>query len=193
MFLSKFHPAGWDQKILIGIYSGGLWETIFGNIIKQECIPAECVPSASVVISPAMHAPCHTYPPPCACPLPCMPPMHAPLWCMPPCDACPLSRIPPPPMPLATLSPHLVDRILDTCLWKHYLSATTVADGNNQHIYLKNNNGQFYCLLGRAELRWNFPSLLSDAPDIYKFPGVHKGKAHPKVNLTSNLCWWWYL
>ena len=25
----------------------------------------------------------------------------------------------------------MLDRILDTCLWKHYLSATTVADGNN--------------------------------------------------------------
>ena len=27
----------------------------------------------------------------------------------------------------------LVDRILDTCLWKHYLSATSFADGNNKY------------------------------------------------------------
>ena len=27
-------------------------------------------------------------------------------------------------------TPHTVDRILDTHLWKHYLSTTTVADGN---------------------------------------------------------------
>ena len=27
-----------------------------------------------------------------------------------------------------------VDRILDTCLWKHYLSATTVADGNKNEF-----------------------------------------------------------
>ena len=116
---------------------------------------------------PAMHAL-----PPCML-LPCMPPTHA------PCHTCPPSHMPPSPMPLATHAHPLVDRILDTRLWKHYLSATTVADGNNQHIYLKNNNGQFYCLLGRAELRWNFPSLLSDSPDIYKFPGVRKGKTHP--------------
>ena len=27
-----------------------------------------------------------------------------------------------------------VDRILDTCFLKHYLSATTIADGNNENI-----------------------------------------------------------
>ena len=32
-------------------------------------------------------------------------------------------------------TPHLVDRILDTRLWKHYLSATTVADGKNSEKF----------------------------------------------------------
>ena len=29
-------------------------------------------------------------------------------------------------------APPLMDRILDTRLWKHYLSAATAADGNNR-------------------------------------------------------------
>ena len=34
-------------------------------------------------------------------------------------------------------TPHMppVDRILDTCLWNHYLSATVVADGKNYKDY----------------------------------------------------------
>ena len=30
-----------------------------------------------------------------------------------------------------TSPPHPLDRILDTCLWKHYLPSTTVAGGKN--------------------------------------------------------------
>ena len=69
--------------------------------------------------------PCHTCPPithiPAThAPLPCMPPAtHAP-----PCHACPppamhtpLPHTPPSPLP---------DRILDTCLWKYYLAATSL-------------------------------------------------------------------
>ena len=41
---------------------------------NQECIPVGCVLSATLAVSPAMHAPTPT--------------MHAPLPCMPPCHAC---------------------------------------------------------------------------------------------------------
>ena len=91
---------------------------------------------------PAMYTPCHTHPchacPHChTCPLATHTPYHAhPLPCMPPamhvpCYACPLSYMPP-----ATHAPHhacapchacpLVDRILDTHLWKYYLDATSL-------------------------------------------------------------------
>ena len=40
-----------------------------------------------------------------------------------------------PPRPVhAGIYPPPVDKILDTRLWKHYLSATTVTDGNYQHV-----------------------------------------------------------
>ena len=84
---------------------------IDGNFLGQECIPVECVPSAAVAISLAMHAPampapCHAHPSCHTCPLPCMPPYHAcphqaqPLPCMPPAmhalgHACPLTCMPP--------------------------------------------------------------------------------------------------
>ena len=63
---------------------------------------------APAIHAPTMHAPCHTHPPA----------MHAPH------HAHPLPCTPPP-----------VDRIFDTRLWKHYLSATTVADDNNTFIW----------------------------------------------------------
>ena len=72
----------------------------------QECIPVECLTSAAVAVSPAMHAPCHGCPllamhATChACPLPCMPTCHTcPLPCMPPCHTCPLPHMPLPHMP----------------------------------------------------------------------------------------------
>ena len=116
---------------------------------KQECIPEGCVPSAAVAVSPTMHVPppcpptthtcCHTYPPLCmplchAHPPPPPHTMHAPhhtclhLPCMPTAMHTPLPHMPPPTMHATPP----VDKILDTCLWKHYLSATTVADGNKQ-------------------------------------------------------------
>ena len=79
--------------------------------------------------SPAIHIPCHTHP--ChACPpaTNALPTMHAPchththaLPCIPPCHT----------------HPFPLDRILGTRLWKHYLSATTVEDGNQFRESLK--------------------------------------------------------
>ena len=49
-----------------------------------------------------------------------------------------------------------VDRILDARLWKHYLSATTVADGNNQNTardkgaYLLISEKRFYGIASNA-------------------------------------------
>ena len=79
---------------------------------------------------PATHAPCHTWPLPCMCPpLPHMPPspcmtpfaMHTPF----------ATHAPPSPCtpPLSTCMRPCGQN--DRGLWKHYLSATTVADGNN--------------------------------------------------------------
>ena len=67
------------------------------------------------------HLSCHAHPPDMHAPLSCM---HTPLPHMPPCQVCPL--------------PHLhpsIDRMNDTRLWKHYLSTTTLADGN-KYIHL---------------------------------------------------------
>ena len=41
-----------------------------------------------------------------------------------------------------------------------------------------NNTLQLYFTLGRAELHWNFFSLLRDAPDIDRFQTVHMVKTH---------------
>ena len=56
-----------------------------------------------------------------ACPLTTPPP---PLPCMPPCHARP------PPLPCTSPATH-VPMSTDRRLWKHYFSATTVADGND--------------------------------------------------------------
>ena len=130
-------------------------------INKQECIPVGCVLSAAVTVfschapppthtPTAMHAPCHT------CHLSCMPPpymppaMHTlPLPCMspsphtllvthtPPHHACPFLATHAPfhhtcPPPLHHARPLWTD----SCLWKHFLSATTVADGNKIRSFL---------------------------------------------------------
>ena len=97
---------------------------------RHTC-PLPCMPPCHA------YPPCHTHPLGHTCPLPCMPPClayplcHAcsprhtcPLPCMTPCHAC---SLPPAPM----------DRVLDTYLWKHYLSATTVADGINMLIFIR--------------------------------------------------------
>ena len=118
----------------------------------QECIPVGCVPSSAVAVSLAMHAPPllpHMPPPP-----PCMPPttMHAPHHhacppamhtrcytgppppCMPPLHHThpPFAMYHAPPLAMHAPSPPPPDRRNVTRLWKHYLSATTVADGNNK-------------------------------------------------------------
>ena len=62
------------------------------------------------------HPPHHTWPPAMHSPSPAT---HTPLPCMrPSCHVCPPCHARP------------MHRILDTPLWKHYLSASTVADGN---------------------------------------------------------------
>ena len=121
---------------------------------KQECIPVGCVPSAAVAVSPTMHGtpnpprmtpamhpsvmhtPCHTYPSGYVKMrsyymdktgvLPCIPPLH---------HACPTAAPPHHAHTLLCIPPNL-DRILDTRLWKHYLSATTVADDNKRWYFL---------------------------------------------------------
>ena len=75
----------------------------------HACLPAMHAPLLHT--PPATHAPCHVH-----LHLPCIPPnMHTPL-----CHTCPHHACPP------------VNIILDTCLWKHYLSATSFADSNKQ-------------------------------------------------------------
>ena len=37
---------------------------------------------------------------------------------------------------------------------------------------------QLYFILGRAELHWNFSSLLRDGSDIHRFPKVHMVETH---------------
>ena len=135
------------------------------DCIQQECIPVGCVPSTAVAISPATHtpyhAPLHTHHLPCTPPamhtpchacLPathvsqphmppchaCLPTTHAPLPCMSPCHKC-LTAIQAP----HHAHPPLVDRILDTRLWKHYLSATSFADGNNRRNIELSEEDQF--------------------------------------------------
>ena len=42
----------------------------------------------------------------------------------------------------------------------------------------KNNIAQLYFILGTTELLWNFPSELSDAPNIHRFAAGHMVKTH---------------
>ena len=96
-----------------------------------------------------LHACPHVCPLPCMLPMPHMPPpyhtcppaMHAPL----PCIACPpLPQMPSPPLPCMPPSRHMspftihtpfpMHRILDTRLWKHCFTETTVADGNQSEV-----------------------------------------------------------
>ena len=49
---------------------------------------------------------------------------------------------------------------------------------NNQNICLKINIAQWYFVLGRAELRWNYSCWLRDASDIHRFPAMHTSETH---------------
>ena len=49
---------------------------------------------------------------------------------------------------------------------KIYFAAYT----NDLYISYKNNIAKLYFILGRSELRWNFPSILKDGFDIHRFP-----------------------
>ena len=60
-------------------------------------------------------------------------------------------------------------------LWENIFSE---AYTNDPYIWHKNNITQFYFILGRAKLRWNFSSWLRDASDIHRFPTVHMVKTH---------------
>ena len=48
---------------------------------------------------------------------------------------------------------------------KIYFAAYT----NDLYISYKNNIAQLYFILGRAELHWNFSSILKDGFDIHRF------------------------
>ena len=48
---------------------------------------------------------------------------------------------------------------------KIYFKAYT----NDLYISHKNNIAQLFFILGRAELRWNFSSILKDGFDIHRF------------------------
>ena len=105
-----------------GFYTNSLLR--FKISCKKEYIPVGCVPSTAVAVSPAMHAPCHTCPPPChTChamhaSVPHIPPPHPPLLpSMPPftthapftMHACPFHHTCPPslcvPPPFTTHTP----------------------------------------------------------------------------------------
>ena len=45
-------------------------------------------------------------------------------------------------------------------------------------MYPKNNIAQLYFMWGWSDLRWNFPSGLRDASDIYRFPAQHMVQTH---------------
>ena len=112
--------------------------------MRQECIPVGCVPSAAVAVSPPRtpptmhiplpcmspchaHSPCHAqtphaFPPAMHAPTTHAPAMHAPLPCTPPCHAHPLAM-------------HTPRGQNDRRLWKHNLSATTVADGKTFYVF----------------------------------------------------------
>ena len=53
---------------------------------------------------------------------------------------------------------------------------------NGQYIWHKNSITQLYLILGIAELRWNFSSILKDGFDIHRF-------SKQDVGLNSVHCW----
>ena len=101
------------------------------------------------------HLSCHTFPPPCTpptthAPLPCMfPLLHTLPAIHTPCHTCPLHHAPPlpytsplchtcpPPPHMAPFTMHAPHGQNDRCLWNHYLSVTTVADGNDAEISVR--------------------------------------------------------
>ena len=100
-----------------------VWKTAISsnNWYPQECIPVGCVPSAAVAVCEGGDV----WPGGCLlagiCPGGCLPGMSAHgVSTQGVYPSMHLGRHPPP-----------VDRILDTCLWKHYLSATSFADGKD--------------------------------------------------------------
>ena len=69
--------------------------------------------------------------------------------------------------------PPPVDRILDTCLWKHYLPATTVADDNNSQTHYRSHQGIFVIFLQYYESHsWRtrqFNSVSNVTFQIYRY------------------------
>ena len=109
--------------------------------------PLQCKPSATYTpchaCPPAMYAPCH------ACPLP--------LPCMFTCHTCP------PAMHATSIqTPPPVNRMTDRQVWKHYLSATSFADGNDsrQDLCIR-------CWIVFIEINWRFVYNIS--VKIFKF------------------------
>ena len=63
----------------------------------------------------------------------CLPTMHAPRHAHPPCHICsPCHTCPPHPTPTTMHDPPPLWTEFMTHAWEHYLSATTVADGNKE-------------------------------------------------------------
>ena len=46
------------------------------------------------------------------------------------------------------------------------------------YLFDTNNTAQLYSILGKAELRWNYSSLLRDVSDIHRFQTVHMVKIY---------------
>ena len=137
-----------------------------------------CTPPTTHAPLPCMH-PCHT------CPLPCTPPMPplpcTPLPCMPPATHTPLScmwhapsamQAPPPPL----------NRILDTRLWKHYISATSFAGGNKQiwpHTHRMSSYRQRRPQYLRLHcVQWSYGQVM-----------VQIAYAHTVISLQMDNCW----
>ena len=122
----------------------------------------------------AMHAPLHHTCPP----LPCMPSFatHAPL-----CHAHPhLPHMPPFAMH-APLPPWT-----DRHLWKHYLSATTVADGNKWQIISCDHYPRHIGL----HHTWNPPPSCRAPPHQYRTPPAASDIWWPRLENCSNLLTW---
>ena len=54
-------------------------------------------------------------------------------------------------------------------------------------FHTKNNIAQLYFILGRAELHWNFSSLLKDGFDIHSFPTGSGSQPYAVLEILSSV------
>ena len=52
---------------------------------------------------------------------------------------------------------------------------------SNQNNWLQNNTAQLYLILGRAEQRWYFSSILKHASDIHRFSNIFHTKIWTEI------------